>query len=120
MRAVPGVVLPERETGTMTSRPADALMIQALGRALLLQLDVVRQLQPKRLLSPSLLAGWTVRDGPNHSVAITSKFTDFAAGRTDILRTPRGDLLGADYLATLAETVNLSMAAVGRGHIEAV
>ena len=40
-----------------------------------------------------------MRDVLNHSIGVTVKFTDFAAGRTDRPRTPRGDVLGRDHLA---------------------
>jgi uncharacterized protein (TIGR03086 family) len=67
--------------------------------ALALQLDVVRTLEPPDLLRPSRCEGWSVRDVLNHSMGVTVKFTDFAAGRTDQPRTPPGDVLGRDHRA---------------------
>jgi uncharacterized protein (TIGR03086 family) len=50
--------------------------------ALDLQVEVIEALGPGDLATPSMCAGWTVRDVLEHSVGITTKFTEFAAGRT--------------------------------------
>ena len=47
------------------------------------------------------MPGVVVRDVLGHSVAVTTKFTEFAAGRTDRPRTPGGDLVGSDHRAAL-------------------
>src|SRR6185437_14064373 len=45
--------------------------------------------------------GWSVRDVMNHSIGVTMKFADFAAGGSDHPRTPPGDLVGRDHRLAL-------------------
>jgi uncharacterized protein (TIGR03086 family) len=44
----------------------------------------------------------------NHSVGVTLKFADFAAGTTDAPHTPPGDLIGVDYRQALRAAASAS------------
>jgi len=77
----------------------------ALDRALALQLDVVRRVHFESLGLMSRCEGWTVREVLNHSVGVTTKFTDFASGSTDEPHTPPGDLIGQDHTAAVAGAI---------------
>ena len=85
--------------------------VDALVGALEAQVAVGLRLQPSQLLLDSPCPGWSVRDVLNHSIGTTSKFTDFAAGRTEHPRSPDGDLVGPDHRAALGRTVNTARAA---------
>jgi uncharacterized protein (TIGR03086 family) len=80
---------------------SDPPPVDALIEALELQVGVGRQVLPSQLSCTTPCGDWTVREVMNHSVGVTMKFTDFAAGRTNRPRAPEGDLLGADHDAAI-------------------
>ncbi|MBA2632993.1 MAG: maleylpyruvate isomerase N-terminal domain-containing protein, partial [Chloroflexi bacterium] len=45
---------------------------------------------PEQLSPPSPCAGWSIREVMNHSIGVTHKRADFAAGRTDQPHPPAG------------------------------
>jgi uncharacterized protein (TIGR03086 family) len=47
----------------------------------------------------------------NHSIGVTMKFADFAAGGSDHPRTPPGDLVGRDHLLALRSAAGAARAA---------
>ena len=47
----------------------------------------------------------------NHSIGVTLKFADFAAGGSDHPRTPRGDLVGRDHRLTLRSAAGAAQSA---------
>jgi uncharacterized protein (TIGR03086 family) len=75
--------------------------VDALRQALLVQVAVGDQIAVADLQLASPCPGWTVHQVMTHSIGVTRKFSEFAAGRTDTPRTPHGDLLGADHRAAL-------------------
>jgi uncharacterized protein (TIGR03086 family) len=85
--------------------------VAALVEALQLQLDVVGRIDPAGLAAGSRCPGWTVREALQHSLAVTSKFADFAAGTTDAPRTPTHDLLGGHHRAAAEDVVARATAA---------
>lgn len=85
--------------------------LQALVSGLEMQIDVVGQVEPSQLSLGTPCPSWTVRQVMNHSVAVTLKFADFAAGTTDGPRTPPGDLLGVDYRQALRAAARASQEA---------
>jgi uncharacterized protein (TIGR03086 family) len=68
--------------------PADVRFVGSLLVVLDAQLDVVAALGADELAVPSMCPGWTVEDVLAHSVGITLKFAEFAAGRTDAPHAP--------------------------------
>lgn len=66
-----------------------------------MQVEVARSITGGALGDQSRCEGWSIREVLNHSIAVTTKFTEFASGRTDAPRTPRADLLGDDHLAAV-------------------
>jgi uncharacterized protein (TIGR03086 family) len=75
---------------------------EALVAALDIQVCTGHQVRAEQLGLDSACAGWSVRDVINHSLGVTLKFADFAAGRTDHPRAPGGDLVGRDHGLALA------------------
>jgi uncharacterized protein (TIGR03086 family) len=75
--------------------------LQALVIALELQAGVGGQIQSSQLSLASPCPGWTVREVLNHSIGVTLKFTEFAAGTTDAPHAPPGDLVGRDHRQAL-------------------
>jgi uncharacterized protein (TIGR03086 family) len=63
-----------------------------------------------QLALPSMCPGWTVGDVLSHSIGVSIKFADFAAGMTDRPRSPRGDLFGDDHRAALSEAAERARA----------
>jgi len=47
----------------------------------------------------------------NHSIGVTMKFADFAAGGSDHPRTPSGDLVGRDHRLALRSAAAAARAA---------
>ena len=47
----------------------------------------------------------------NHSIGVTMKFADFAAGGSDHPRTPRGDLVGRDHRLALRSAAGAARSA---------
>jgi uncharacterized protein (TIGR03086 family) len=91
--------------------------IEALLAALDLQVEVGEQLRPSHLAHDSRCAGWSIRDVLGHSIGVTVKLADFAAGTTDEPRTPEGDLVGPDHRLALeraAEAAGISWASADR------
>jgi uncharacterized protein (TIGR03086 family) len=91
--------------------------IEALLAALDLQVEVGEQLRASDLARDSCCAGWSIRDVLNHSIGVTVKFADFAAGKTDEPRAPEGDLVGPDHRLALertAEAAGISWASADR------
>ena len=74
---------------------------KALLDALDLQVEVAGGIPAALLPVASTCPGWSVRDVMNHSIGVTQKFADFAAGRTDEPHAPPQDLVGADHVAAL-------------------
>jgi len=85
--------------------------VDALLAALEVQVAVGQRVEPSQLTLASPCPGWSVRDVLSHSLAVTTKFTDFAAGRTDRPRTPVGDLVGPDHRAALRTVATAATAA---------
>jgi len=75
--------------------------VDALRHALLVQVAIGDQIAVPDLSLASPCQGWTVHQVMTHSIGVTRKFSEFAAGRTDAPRTPQGDLIGADHRAAL-------------------
>jgi uncharacterized protein (TIGR03086 family) len=75
--------------------------VDALLAALEVQVAVGQRVEPSELALASPCPGWSVRDVLVHSLAVTTKFTDFAAGHADRPRTPGGDLVGPDHRVAL-------------------
>ena len=74
---------------------------EALAAALDAQAETGRQVRAAQLGLESPCPGWSVHDVINHSLGVTLKFADFAAGRTDRPRAPAGDLVGRDHALAL-------------------
>lgn len=94
--------------------PCDAWkveIVEALVLALDVQWAVGRQVPASDLVLDTPCPGWTVYDVMNHSVGITLKFTDFAAGLTDHPRSPTGDLLGGDHPTALRSAADAAQSA---------
>src|ERR1035441_7021523 len=87
------------------------LPLEALIDALDLQVGVGGQVQSSQLSLVSPCPGWTVRDVMNHSIAVTQKFTHFAAGATDAPHSPPGDLIGRDHRQALRATARAAQKA---------
>lgn len=96
---VSGVPAPPEVALSVT--PVKAASAVHLAEALRAARRVSRTLTPGGWGAPSPCSAWSAQDVLNHVAATTSKFTWFAAGRTDSPRTPEGDLLGDDRLAAL-------------------
>jgi uncharacterized protein (TIGR03086 family) len=84
---------------------------EALVAALDIQVSAGRQVRAEQLALDSPCPGWSVRDVINHSLGVTLKFTDFAAGRTDHPRAPTGDLLGREHTLALAQAAGAARVA---------
>ena len=54
----------------------------------------------------------------NHSIGVTLKFADFAAGGTDHPRTPPGDLVGRDHRLALRSAAGAARAAWASADME--
>jgi len=89
------------------------IYVKALFEALDLQVDVARDLQPSQLSLASPCEGWSVHDVLNHSIGVTMKFSDFAAGGTDHPHAPDGDLVGPDHGVTLRNAADRARGAWG-------
>jgi uncharacterized protein (TIGR03086 family) len=85
--------------------PVDPLAA-ALIAALDAQVRTGQQVRAAQLSVDSPCPGWSVRDVVNHSLGVTLKFTDFAAGRTDHPRAPAGDLVGSDHARALRDAAD--------------
>lgn len=71
--------------------------VEGLREALRLQVETVRHIGDKDLQAPSRSCGWSIGQVLQHSLGVTRKFTDFAAGRTNRPHAPTGDLLTPDH-----------------------
>jgi uncharacterized protein (TIGR03086 family) len=78
--------------------------LEALVNALDMQVGVGGQVQSSQLSLASSCPGWTVREVINHSIGVTLKFADFAAGTTESPHSPPGDLVGRDHRQALRAT----------------
>ncbi len=78
--------------------------LEALVNALDLQVGVGGQIQSSQLSLASACPGWTVRDVMGHSIGVTLKFSEFAAGTSRSPHTPPGDLVGRDHRQALRAT----------------
>jgi uncharacterized protein (TIGR03086 family) len=85
-------------------------VLEALVAALETQVRTGQQVRAGPLAFESPCPGWSVRDVINHSLGVTLKFAEFAAGRTDHPRAPVGDL-GPDHGAALREAAEAARAA---------
>ncbi|HMH35693.1 MAG TPA: maleylpyruvate isomerase family mycothiol-dependent enzyme, partial [Streptosporangiaceae bacterium] len=74
---------------------------ETLLAALRIQVRTGRLVRSGQLSLESPRPGWSVRDVMNHSIGVTLKFADFAAGGSDHPRTPPGDLVGRDHRLAL-------------------
>ena len=94
--------------------PADRYQAAAgLIAALQAQAGIGRQVRAWQLPLEWPCPGWSVRDVMNHSIGVTLKFADFAAGGSDHPRAPSGDLVGRDHglaLRSAADTARSSWA----------
>jgi len=84
---------------------------EALVAALDSQVETGRQISAAQLGLDSPCPGWSVREVINHSLGVTLKFADFAAGRTDHPRAPAGDLVGNDHVIALERAAGTARAA---------
>jgi uncharacterized protein (TIGR03086 family) len=80
--------------------------VHALTTALEQQLAVVRVVRPEQLDLESRCEGWTIRQVLDHSLGVTHKFANFAAGLTDEPHTPQRAMLSSDHETAAAEEVN--------------
>jgi len=85
--------------------------VRELVRALELQVATVQALETTDLDLGSRCEGWTIREVLNHSLGVTRKFADFAAGLTDEPHAPPGDLLSPDYKTVVASVAEGARAA---------
>jgi uncharacterized protein (TIGR03086 family) len=76
-----------------------------------MQIDVVGQVEASQLSLGTPCPGWTVRQVMDHSVGVTLKFADFAAGTMDAPRRPPGELIGIDYRQVLRAAASASQKA---------
>lgn len=86
---------------------------QALLAALDVQARTGQQIGPGQLSLSTPCPLWPVREVINHSIGVTLKFADFAAGGSDHPRAPSGDLVGRDHglaLRSAADTARSSWA----------
>src|SRR5262249_49107355 len=83
--------------GTVASESVSEIQVtQALADALERTATLIDGLDVRARAAPSPCAGWTVGDVIRHLIAVTDKFTRFAAGETDTPRTTtRADPDGA-------------------------
>lgn len=79
--------------------------VEALVAALRAQQALVERLPPVALSTVTACEGWSVRDVVNHSLAVTAKLTEFAAGRTDRPRQDDRDRVGDDAVAAVRTVV---------------
>jgi uncharacterized protein (TIGR03086 family) len=89
-------------------RPA---FVPALIEALEVQVTVGRQVSPHHLSLATPCPGWSVRDVMSHSIGVTLKFVDFAAGRTDHPHAQAADPIGADHRDALRSAATASQMA---------
>lgn len=94
--------------------------VAALAEALDLQITVVDRLRTEELTLPSRCHGWSNRNVLEHSIAVTRKFTVFAAGLTDEPHAPPDDLIGADHRAALLAASDESQAAWGSADMDRI
>jgi len=86
---------------------------QALLAALDVEARTGQQIGPGQLSLSTPCPLWPVREVINHSIGVTLKFADFAAGGSDHPRAPSGDLVGRDHglaLRSAADTARSSWA----------
>ena len=80
-------------------------LIEALLRSLEAQVALVGAATRSDLAGPSRCPGWTRSDVLGHSIAVTLRFAQFAAGVTERPELRRGDLVGDDPSASLRSAV---------------
>ena len=85
--------------------------METLLAALRIQVRTGRLVRSGQLSLESPCPGWSVRDVMNHSIGVTLKFADFAAGGNDHPRTPPGDLVGRDHRLALRSAAAAARAA---------
>jgi hypothetical protein len=78
--------------------------VNAFLEALETHATIGEEVRGPQLALDSPCTGWSVRDVMIHSIGVTLKFADFAAGITDHPRSPRGDLVGPDHRLALRTT----------------
>jgi uncharacterized protein (TIGR03086 family) len=78
-------------------RVDDHPMVGSLGAAVQAWRVLLDRLTAAELALATANPGWNVAQVINHSIAVTCKFTAFAAGETDRPHTPDQDFLGADH-----------------------
>ena len=86
-------------------------LAEALIAALDTQARTGQQVRARQLALPTPCPGWSVREVMNHSIGVTLKFADFAAGRTDHPHPPAGDLVGRDHGLALRSAAEQARAA---------
>jgi len=86
-------------------------LADALIAALDIQARTGQQVRARQLPLPSPCPGWSVGEVMNHSIGVTLKFADFAAGRTDHPHAPAGDLVGRDHGLALRSAADQALAA---------
>ena len=91
--------------------------VDGLIEALRVQVQVVKRLAELDLALASACPGWSIGDVLQHSVGVTRKFTDFAAGKTDHPKTPAGDLLSPDHRTALQVTLRAAGEAWRHAHL---
>jgi uncharacterized protein (TIGR03086 family) len=89
-----------------------------LMAALRVQVRTGRLVRSGQLPLESPCPGWSVRDVMNHSIGVTMKFADFAAGGSDHPRTPPGDLVGRDHRLALRSAAGAAQSAWASADME--
>jgi uncharacterized protein (TIGR03086 family) len=89
-----------------------------LMAALRVQVRTGRLIRSGQLSLESPCPGWSVRDVVNHSIGVTLKFADFAAGGSDHPRTPPGDLVGRDHRLALRSAAGAAQSAWASADME--
>lgn len=85
--------------------------VEALLLALDAQVELGRHIRADQLARGTPCEGWYVREVMNHSIGVTLKFADFAAGATIQPVAPVGDLVGRDHLKALRSCADAARAA---------
>lgn len=85
--------------------------IDGLVASLDVQLAVVLGLAEGDLSLVSRCPGWSIGAVLRHSLGVTEKLADFASGRSDSPRTPRGDLLVPDHRTSAERTIRTAQQA---------
>jgi uncharacterized protein (TIGR03086 family) len=83
----------------------------ALTAVLDAQVAVGNSVQGSQLSVASACRDWSVGEVMNHSIAVTTKFTQFALGATDRPHDPAGDLLGSDHRSALRSSTQAAKGA---------